>query len=101
MCGGNCDTWSHISPANPGCPGLMSAADFRGIEMPASPVHTAPISAAAARPAVADRAVGCWLLGLAAMVLVQVMVGAITRLTGSGLSIMEWQPILGAIPPLN
>src|SRR5262245_20486536 len=42
-----------------------------------------------------------WLLGLAAMVLVQVMLGAITRLTGSGLSIMEWQPIMGAIPPLS
>ena len=35
------------------------------------------------------------------MVLVQVMLGAITRLTESGLSIMEWRPILGAIPPLS
>src|SRR5262245_46315297 len=35
------------------------------------------------------------------MVLVQVMLGAITRLTDSGLSIMEWAPIMGAIPPLN
>jgi cytochrome c oxidase assembly protein subunit 15 len=49
----------------------------------------------------ADRAVGTWLLGLAAMVLVQVMLGAITRLTGSGLSIMEWRPLMGAIPPLS
>ncbi|HET6618513.1 MAG TPA: COX15/CtaA family protein [Dongiaceae bacterium] len=49
----------------------------------------------------ADRALGAWLLGLAAMVLVQVMLGAITRLTGSGLSIMEWRPIMGAIPPLT
>jgi cytochrome c oxidase assembly protein subunit 15 len=64
-------------------------------------VQTAPIGAAAARPALADRAVGTWLLGLAAMVLAQVMLGAITRLTGSGLSIMEWRPIMGAIPPLN
>jgi cytochrome c oxidase assembly protein subunit 15 len=64
-------------------------------------VHTAPIGASAARPAVADRAVGTWLLGLAAMVLVQVMLGAITRLTGSGLSIMEWRPIMGAVPPLT
>jgi len=64
-------------------------------------VQTAPISAAAARPAFADRAVGMWLLGLAAMVLVQVMLGAITRLTGSGLSIMEWSPLMGAIPPLS
>jgi cytochrome c oxidase assembly protein subunit 15 len=49
----------------------------------------------------AERAVGGWLLALSAMVLVQVMLGAITRLTGSGLSIMEWRPIMGAIPPLN
>lgn len=64
-------------------------------------VQTAPIGAAAARPALAERAVGGWLLGLAGMVLVQVMLGAITRLTGSGLSIMEWQPVMGAIPPMN
>lgn len=49
----------------------------------------------------ADRAMGRWLLALSAMVLVQVMLGAITRLTESGLSIMEWRPILGAIPPLS
>ena len=64
-------------------------------------VQTASIGAAAARPAVAARAVGLWLLGLSGMVLVQVMLGAITRLTDSGLSIMEWSPIMGAIPPLS
>jgi len=64
-------------------------------------VQTAPIGGTVARPALAERAVGAWLLGLAGMVLMQVMLGAITRLTGSGLSIMEWQPIMGAIPPLN
>lgn len=35
------------------------------------------------------------------MIIVQVLLGGITRLTGSGLSITEWKPILGAIPPLN
>ncbi|HET6158430.1 MAG TPA: COX15/CtaA family protein [Dongiaceae bacterium] len=64
-------------------------------------VQTAPIGATAARPALAERAIGVWLLALAGMVLVQVMLGAITRLTGSGLSIMEWRPIMGAIPPMN
>jgi cytochrome c oxidase assembly protein subunit 15 len=64
-------------------------------------VHTAPVGASTARPIAVDRAVGAWLLGLAAMVLVQVMLGAITRLTGSGLSIMEWRPIMGVIPPLT
>lgn len=47
------------------------------------------------------RAVGLWLLALCAMVAAMVMIGGITRLTESGLSIMEWRPILGAIPPLG
>jgi cytochrome c oxidase assembly protein subunit 15 len=64
-------------------------------------VHSASIGAAAARPATAERAVGLWLVGLAGMVLVQVMLGAVTRLTDSGLSIMEWRPIMGTIPPLT
>jgi cytochrome c oxidase assembly protein subunit 15 len=64
-------------------------------------VQTAPIGTAAARPATAERTVGLWLLGVAGMVLLQVMLGAITRLTDSGLSIMEWKPIMGAIPPLS
>ena len=35
------------------------------------------------------------------MLVVQVLLGGITRLTGSGLSITEWDPIMGALPPLN
>ncbi len=46
-------------------------------------------------------AVKIWLLAVAGFVLAMVVVGGATRLTGSGLSITEWQPILGAIPPLN
>ena len=46
-------------------------------------------------------AVGVWLLGVAAVILAMVTIGGLTRLTGSGLSIMEWNPILGALPPLN
>jgi len=42
-----------------------------------------------------------WLLVVAALVFTIVVVGGITRLTESGLSITEWDPILGAIPPLN
>lgn len=42
-----------------------------------------------------------WLLILIGLVLVMVTVGGATRLTGSGLSITEWKPVLGAIPPLN
>ncbi|MEO3427295.1 COX15/CtaA family protein [Pelagibius sp. CAU 1746] len=46
-------------------------------------------------------AVGIWLLGCAAMVLAMAVIGAITRLTESGLSIMEWAPLTGALPPLS
>jgi cytochrome c oxidase assembly protein subunit 15 len=42
-----------------------------------------------------------WLLITALLVLVMVLVGGATRLTGSGLSITEWRPVTGAIPPLN
>ncbi len=64
-------------------------------------VSTAGLAATGTRTASADRAVGRWLLVLSGMVLVQVMLGAVTRLTDSGLSIMEWKPIMGAIPPLS
>lgn len=47
------------------------------------------------------RAVGFWLLSVALVILGMVTIGGLTRLTGSGLSITEWQPIMGAIPPLN
>ncbi|MDI9358119.1 MAG: COX15/CtaA family protein [Phycisphaerales bacterium] len=42
-----------------------------------------------------------WLLLGVFMLLVQVILGGITRLTGSGLSITEWKPIIGALPPLT
>src|SRR5690606_40413629 len=35
------------------------------------------------------------------MIIIQVLLGGITRLTGSGLSITEWAPIMGTIPPMN
>ncbi len=47
------------------------------------------------------RVVGGWLLSVAGMVFGMVVLGGATRLTGSGLSIMEWAPIMGALPPLS
>jgi cytochrome c oxidase assembly protein subunit 15 len=47
------------------------------------------------------KAVGLWLLGVALVILAMITIGGLTRLTGSGLSITEWKPIMGAIPPLN
>ena len=51
----------------------------------------------AARPLVVAR----WLMTVAALVVLMVVVGGITRLTESGLSITEWKPVTGAIPPLS
>ncbi|MBX7149991.1 COX15/CtaA family protein [bacterium] len=42
-----------------------------------------------------------WLMTGYVMVLLMVMIGGITRLTGSGLSIVEWNVIMGAVPPMN
>jgi cytochrome c oxidase assembly protein subunit 15 len=46
-------------------------------------------------------AIAAWLLACCALVFAMVVVGGITRLTHSGLSIVEWQPIVGALPPLD
>ncbi|HLQ00782.1 MAG TPA: COX15/CtaA family protein [Burkholderiales bacterium] len=48
-----------------------------------------------------DRAIAVWLLACCALVFAMVVVGGITRLTHSGLSIVEWQPIVGTLPPLD
>jgi len=53
------------------------------------------------KPSPARRAVAAWLLACCALVFAMVVVGGITRLTHSGLSIVEWQPIVGTVPPLN
>ncbi len=45
--------------------------------------------------------VSVWLFAVSAFVFAMVVVGGATRLTGSGLSITEWQPILGVVPPLS
>ena len=48
-----------------------------------------------------DRAIGVWLLVCCAMIFAMAVIGAITRLTESGLSIMEWAPVTGTLPPLS
>src|SRR4030095_5119507 len=48
-----------------------------------------------------SRPVAIWLLIGIAMLVIQVLLGGITRLTGSGLSITEWKPIMGALPPMD
>ncbi|MFL6845104.1 MAG: COX15/CtaA family protein [Allosphingosinicella sp.] len=56
---------------------------------------------AAAAPTARPRAVALWLLAVAVLIFLMVVVGGITRLTESGLSIVRWDPISGAIPPLG
>ncbi len=46
-------------------------------------------------------AVRWWLIVVAALIAVMVLVGGATRLTESGLSIVEWKPVTGTLPPLN
>ena len=42
-----------------------------------------------------------WLITIIVMVLIMILIGGITRLTGSGLSMVEWRPVLGFLPPLS
>jgi cytochrome c oxidase assembly protein subunit 15 len=48
-----------------------------------------------------QRQIAYWLLIGVGMIIIQVLLGGITRLTESGLSITEWKPITGTLPPLN
>ena len=48
-----------------------------------------------------QKPIAIWLFICCALVFAMVIVGGVTRLTGSGLSIVEWQPLIGAIPPLS
>ena len=48
-----------------------------------------------------SRPVAVWLFACAAIVFAMVVIGGVTRLTGSGLSITEWKPIMGTLPPMS
>ena len=48
-----------------------------------------------------DQLVINWLFGMALLVAIMVVIGGITRLTGSGLSMVEWRPLIGTLPPLT
>ena len=48
-----------------------------------------------------DRAVATWLLIVCGLVFVMVVLGGVTRLTGSGLSMVDWRPVVGWLPPLS
>ena len=75
--------------------------------IPLSHVATTSLQAAATKtktssfPDSSSNAVGYWLLGSAASVFGIVIFGGLTRLTESGLSITEWKPVTGSLPPMS
>ncbi len=75
-----------------GCVGSLASPSF---------VHAVGNGAAGVRPSASDRRVAWWLFACCALVFAMVVVGGVTRLTHSGLSIVEWQPIVGTLPPLS
>lgn len=70
-------------------------------EAGAAPPPPAAPGRAAAEKAGARAAIRVWLILLAALVALMVVVGGLTRLTDSGLSITEWNVVIGALPPLS
>jgi len=59
------------------------------------------MTAVPAQQAPQIRAVQWWLFSIAALIAIMVLVGGATRLTEAGLSIVEWKPVTGALPPLD
>lgn len=63
--------------------------------------HAEAASLIGERPRPGTAAVRVWLYAVAALIIAMVVVGGATRLTESGLSITEWKPVTGALPPLS
>jgi cytochrome c oxidase assembly protein subunit 15 len=64
-------------------------------------VHSRTLDETGTGAARATTPVALWLWAVAALVFLMVSIGGATRLTGSGLSITEWRPIIGLLPPLS
>jgi heme a synthase len=73
----------------------MTSSTIRDLAAASDP----PVAAGTGRAR--PRAVAAWLLVCCALVFALIVVGGVTRLTHSGLSITEWQPIVGTLPPLS
>ncbi|KAL3464037.1 cytochrome oxidase assembly protein-domain-containing protein [Aspergillus heterothallicus] len=67
----------------------------------AAAIGTSTQASGSSFPKVSDKIVAYWLLGSAASVFGIVVFGGLTRLTESGLSITEWRPVTGSLPPMN
>ncbi|MEL6839842.1 MAG: heme A synthase [Pseudomonadota bacterium] len=66
-----------------------------------TPKQTAAPGVIDAKQGGARRGIRLWLMALFGLVLVMIVVGGLTRLTDSGLSITEWKPVTGALPPMS
>ena len=84
-------------------PGVGEFTSSMTVRWQPSGTHEALSGAGAGRrkPAPTARAIGMWLWCVAGLVFAMVLVGGATRLTESGLSIVEWKPVTGAVPPLG
>lgn len=75
---------------------------FEEVGSPAKPQDIKPAGGLIdSRPKGARRGVRAWLMVIFALVMLMIAVGGLTRLTDSGLSITEWRPVTGALPPMN
>jgi cytochrome c oxidase assembly protein subunit 15 len=63
--------------------------------------QTPLVSPRAERHFTMQKPIAIWLLACCVLVFAMVVVGGVTRLTNSGLSIVEWQPLVGTVPPLS
>ena len=71
------------------------------VAMPTPATSRAFDAVAGAKRIATHRPIVAWLFVCCALVFAMVVVGGVTRLTHSGLSIVEWQPIVGTVPPLT
>ena len=74
---------------------------FKGKQPSQTGFETRSMTESSAPQASYASAVRWWLISLAILIAVMVLVGGATRLTESGLSIVEWKPVTGTLPPLN
>ncbi len=72
-----------------------AARRFVALAKAEAPAHSAAMSEASSRPVIV------WLQLSAAMIFAMAVIGAITRLTESGLSMVEWRPLVGTLPPMT
>ncbi len=84
-------------------PSIARLARRKGRTIRSLQIHSsaASMTVISARQVADNRAIRWWLLSIAVLIAVMVLVGGATRLTESGLSIVEWKPVTGTLPPLS